>query len=89
MTTYIEFPCENGVELDGTMTARDATDLHRIQCKDCQRYAELHEHRDDMYRDVATMHDLNVAALNRIIGIDNMPVEVSGDALTILKEKRP
>lgn len=88
MTTYLEFPCEDGVMLDDLgLTARAATELHHAGCKDCQRYAELYEHRDDMYRDVATMHDLNARTLNRIIGIDNMPIEISGDAIALHMEK--
>ena len=50
---------------------------------------EIAEHRDDMRRDVAGMHDLSAYDLNRMAkqnrGKDPYPFEVSGDALAIYK----
>lgn len=86
----VSFDCCGGcVPLGPGQSVQDVIDIHTMTCDERERLNFLAEHRDDTYRDVATMHDLKAAALNRIIGIDNMPIEISGDALSLYKEAHP
>lgn len=50
--------------------------------------AKLAAHRDEMYRDMATMYDVNAKWLNKESeDLAGYPLPISGDALTILKSK--
>lgn len=53
--------------------------------------AKLADHRDEVYRDFAVLHDLDAKMLNRVErrnrGNDPYPFEVSGDALALYKAR--
>lgn len=52
--------------------------------------AQLEEHRDDMYRDYATMHDVDAKWQNeQADDMEPYSLIISGDALAIYKARHP
>lgn len=50
--------------------------------------AKLAAHRDEMYRDVATMHDVDARWLSReTADLADYPLPISGDALAIYRSR--
>ena len=83
----VSFDCCGGcIPLGPGQSVQDVIDLHAMKCEERQRFNFLAECGRDEYADIATMSDLDVTRLNSIHGVDNMPIEISGDAIALHKE---
>lgn len=87
----VSFDCCGGcVPLGPDQSVQDVIDIHLTDCDARQRLTVLAEHRDDMYREVAIMHDVDVKRQNQVVDdMEPYPLVISGDALALHKEKHP
>lgn len=79
--------CGACIPLDVGQTVQDVIDLHTLTCDERRRLQFLATYADDVRRDWANCYDLEAKSLNRIRGIDNYPLEISGDAIALYREK--
>lgn len=87
----VNFDCCGGcIPLEAGQSVQDVIDIHSMQCEERERLNFLAAHRDDMYRDVATMHDVDARWQNeQAEWMEDHPLEISGDAIAEYKEKHP
>lgn len=86
-TTLVSFDCGAGLLLGGRSVAAIITE-HLGECAACERLDRALDHRNQEYSDFAVMSAVSVRDLNRHPDRD-WPLEISGDAIALLKEKHP
>ncbi|WP_240373136.1 hypothetical protein [Brevibacterium zhoupengii] len=85
MTALVAFDCGAAFPFNNRTVAAIITE-HLGECPECERLDHQLDHRNQEYSDLAVMADAKATDLNRYPDRD-WPLEISGDALAIHKEK--